>query len=413
MSKSKYGIISILDIGTTKIVCFIVRMDLAGNSQIIGIGHQVSQGFRAGTITDIKLAENSILSAIEAAEQMAEENIEKIIINISSNKLTSHHLVTHATLGPTPITERDIGRIITQSLEQFSQPDLEIIHSIPLDYAIDSTDGIKDPVGMVGSQLTGKLHVITAPATSVVNLANCLARCQLTIADLIISPYAAGLACLTEDEMELGCTVIDMGGGTTSFALFKSGNMLYADSISVGGRHVTSDIARGLSTDMVNAERIKTLYGNAICTSADHKEMINVPYIGEEDEMGMHHIPRALLSDIISPRIEETLEMVKERLELSGFEGLMGQNIVITGGASQLMGLKEIAGRILGKHVRIGYPKPFEGLAESTKGAAFSTAIGMVHFAASNVRQAQYDIQEQGEKKGRLAKIMEWLSQNF
>jgi cell division protein FtsA len=413
MSKSKYGIISVLDIGSTKIVCFVVRMDMAGNSEIIGIGHQISQGFRAGTITDIKLAETSILNCIETAEKMAQENIEKIIVNISGNRITSHHLVTHAAIGPSPITERDIGRIITQSLEQYSQPETDIIHTIPLDYSIDGTDGIKDPVRMVGKQLTGKLHLVTAPATSIVNLANCLARCQLSVADFIISPYAAGLACLTNDEMELGSAVIDMGGGTTSFALFKSGNMIYADSIAVGGKHVTSDIARGLSTDMVNAERIKTLYGNAICTNADHKEMINVPYIGEEDEMGMHHIPRALLAEIIAPRIEETLEMIKHQLDLSGFASLVGQNIVITGGASQLLGLKELAGRILGKHVRIGYPKALEGLAESTKGTAFSTAIGMVQFASSKVSHAQYDLHEQNEKKGRVSKLIRWLQENF
>lgn len=412
MGKSKYGIISILDIGSTKIICFVVRMDVSGQSEVVGIGHQVSQGFRAGTITDIKQAESSILASIEAAEKMAGENVDRIIINISG-KIMSHHRTTHAPLGPSPISEKDIARILHHSLEQFNQPEMELIHTLPLDYSIDGTDGIKDPVGMVGKQLTSKLHLITAPATTMVNLVNCLARCQLTVADYIVSPYAAGLACLTQDEMDLGCTIIDMGGGSTSFALFKSGNMLYADSIPVGGKHVTSDIARGLSTDLLNAERIKTLYGHAISNAADHKEMLNVPYIGEDDEMGMHNIPRSVLGDIIAPRLEETLEMVKEKINASGFEYLTGKNIVITGGASQLMGLKEMAGQILGKHVRIGFPKSLEGLAESTKGTAFSTAIGMVQYAAEQVVQSQFELREQDAKKGKLGKVIAWLQKNF
>ena len=412
MGKSKYGTISILDIGSTKVVCLVVRMDTSGNSEVIGIGHQISQGFKAGAITDIKLAETSILNTIEAAEQMAEENIDKIIVNISG-KIVSLHLTTHAPLTATPIMERDIARIILQTIEQSSRADMEVIHTVPLEYTIDGTEGIKDPVGMVGKQLTGKLHLVTTPATSVVNLANCLARCQLRVADFIVSPYAAGLACLTEDEKSLGCVVIDMGGGNTSFAIFKDGAMLYADSIPVGGKHVTSDIARGLSTDLQNAERIKTLYGHAIATSADYKEMINVPYIGEDDEAGMHHIPRAVLVDIITPRLEETLEMVRDRISSSGFDYITGRNIVITGGASQLMGLKELAGQVLGKHARIGYPRSLEGMAESTKGTAFSTAIGMVLYAAGKVSQSEYDLHDQHEKKGRIAKITKWLQKNF
>lgn len=412
MSKSKYGIISLLDIGSTKIVCFIVRMDSAGNSEVIGIGHQSSQGFRAGNITDIKLAESSILSAIEAAEQMAEENIEKIIVNISG-KIFSHHLVIHSSLASMPLTDRDLARIIAEGQEHYHQPDVEVIHTVPLDYSIDGTEGIKDPIGMVGKKLTGKLNLVTTPSTSVVNLVNCMARCQLTVADFTVSPYMAGLACLTPDEMELGSTIIDMGGGTTSFALFKGGAMLYADSIPIGGRHVTSDIAHGLSTDMQSAERTKTLDGHAIATSADSKIMINVPYIGEEDDSGIHTIPRALLVEIIIPRIEEILEMVRDRINASGFAPLASNNIVITGGASQLMGLKELSSNIFGKHVRIGYPKSIDGLEESTKGAAFSTIIGMVVYASERVRQKQTGLNDNEEGSGRIGRILSWLQKNF
>jgi cell division protein FtsA len=174
-----------------------------------------------------------------------------------------------------------------------------------------------------------------------------------------------------------------MGGGTTTIGVFFDGNLVFADGVPVGGTHVTNDIARGLSTPIAHAERMKTLYGSAIASANDEREMITVPLVGEEEDGHANHVPKSLLVGIIAPRLEETFELVRERLEASGFDKIAGRRVVLTGGASQLPGTRELAGLILDKQVRIGRPSRIEGLAEATQGPAFSTTAGLIHFALS------------------------------
>jgi cell division protein FtsA len=215
------------------------------------------------------------------------------------------------------------------------------------------------------------------------NLSNCIGRCHLETAAVVVSPYASGLSSLVNDESELGVTVIDMGGGTTTIGVFFDGNLVFADCVPVGGIHVTNDIARGLSTPIVHAERMKTLYGNAISSASDEREMITVPLVGEEEEGLANHVPKSLLVGIIAPRLEETFELARDRLEASGFDKITGRRVVLTGGASQLPGARELAGLILDKQVRVGRPLHLEGLAEATQGPAFATTAGLIHFALS------------------------------
>jgi cell division protein FtsA len=246
------------------------------------------------------------------------------------------------------------------------------------------------------------------------NLAHCIGRCHLEIAGLVVSPYAAGLACLVEDESDLGVTVIDMGGGTTSIAVFYDGNLVFTDSVPVGGGHVTNDIARGLSTPVAHAERMKTLYGSAIASAADERELITVPQVGEEDETQANHVPRSLLVGIISPRLEETFEMVRDRLESSGFDKIAGRRVVLTGGACQLPGTRELAALILDKQIRIGRPLRIEGLAEATGGPAFSTSAGLVHFALSERAETPQRGRALTEEPGGLfVRFGHWIRENF
>ena len=227
---------------------------------------------------------------------------------------------------------------------------------------------------------------------------------------LVVGPYAAGLACLVEDESELGVTVIDMGGGTTTIAVFFDGNLVFTDSVPVGGIHVTNDIARGLSTPLVHAERLKTLHGSAITSSSDEREMISVPLVGEEDDGQSNHVPKSLLIGIIAPRLEETFELVRDRLESSGFDKIVGRRIVLTGGACQLPGTRELAALILDKQIRIGRPRGITGLAEATGGPAFTTAAGLIHFALSE----RAEIPRQGraraeESNGLIGRFGHWI----
>ena len=242
------------------------------------------------------------------------------------------------------VSDGDLRKVLDFSTVYQSPQDRRLIHSIPVSYSIDGSRGIRDPRGMFGDKLGVDMHLVTAAAGPLRNLQTCVQRCHLDIQALVVSPYAAGLATLVEDEMELGVTVIDMGGGTTTIAVFFDGNAVFTDAIPIGGGHVTNDIARGLSTPLVHAERMKTLYGNCIPSPADERDMITVPQVGEEDPAQSTTIPRSILVGIVQPRMEETFELVRSHLEAGGFNKIAGRRVVLTGGASQLSGVARAGG---------------------------------------------------------------------
>jgi cell division protein FtsA len=264
---------------------------------------------------------------------------------------------------------------------------------------------------MAGERLAVNMHIVTAAAANVRNHTAAIGRSHLETEALVVSPYAAGLACLVADEMELGVTVIDMGGGTTTIGVFFDGNLVFADALPVGGSHVTNDIARGLSTPLTHAERLKALFGSAIAATLDDRETIAVPQIGEEDDGHVSHVPKSLLVSIIAPRIEETFEMVRNRLEASGFDKIAGRRVVLTGGACQLHGVRELASLILDKQVRIGRPARLKGLAEATHGPAFSAAAGLLLFAMSE--RAESPHQSRLPPNGLLGRVGQWLRENL
>jgi len=267
---------------------------------------------------------------------------------------------------------------------------------------------------MYGERLGVDMHVVTAAAGPVRNLSTCVGRCHLDIRALVVSPYAAGLASLVDDEMDLGVCVVDMGGGTTTLSVFFDGNVVYTDSIPIGGQHVTSDIARGLSTPIAHAERMKTLYGNCAPSPADEREQITVPQVGEEDQAQANTIPKSILVGIIQPRLEETFELVRSRLENSGFDKIAGRRIVLTGGASQLTGVRELAQLVLDKQVRMGRPIRTSGLAESTGGPAFAVAAGLIAYAQRIDSEAVRPSRTQADAShGLIGRLGSWLKENF
>ena len=413
MAKIGSGLLAALDIGTTKVVCFIARVTPAGELEVLGIGHQLSQGISAGVITDIKSVETCILATVNAAEQMAGANIDRVFVNVTGSKLNSRVLHVEVPINGNQISARDINRLVNVGVNECLQEGRTIIHCIPIDFLIDGEGGIQSPQGMVGNHLGVKLHLLSVSSTALLNTTHCLARCHLDIEDFIVAPYASGLSCLTRDEKDLGVTLIDLGGGNTSFAMFRSGKIVYADSIPLGGIHITKDIAYGLATDIANAERIKTLYGNTISTSADEQEMVDVPTM--EDEGEFYSIPRSVLINIIRPRIEEILEMVNARIKAHGAEDVVGGRLVLTGGGSNLLGIKELAAAIFNKQVRIASPVYIEGLAESTRGAGFSTCVGMLKYALEKVGKDTFvptKNEETGSKKY-YGRVLHWLRENF
>lgn len=411
--RQRGSLIAALDIGTTKICCFIARVG-TDKPRVLGIGHQISRGVRNGTIVDLESAGASIVNAVHAAEEMAGETIQRVVTNLSGGFFASRIVKAEISITGREITDTEVQRVLEQGYLIGEPGDQQVVHSVPVGFSIDDSRGIRDPRGMVGERLGVNMHVVTASTASVRNHGSAVGRSHLDLEALVVSPYAAGLSCLVEDEIALGVTVIDMGGGTTTIGVFFDGNMIHADYVPIGGCHVTNDIARGLSTPVAHAERMKALFGSAISSSTDERETIAVPQVGEEDERQVNHVPRSLLVGIIAPRIEETFELVRNRLEASGFDKFAGRRVVLTGGACQLHGVREFAGLLLDKQIRVGRPQRVTGLAEATGGPAFSTTVGLLHFALSE----RVEVARGGRSPSRapnwlFGRLGHWLRENF
>ena len=414
MTKLRTGIIAALDIGSAKMTCFIARAGAENGIRVIGIGHHAAYGVRGGAIVDMAAAKSSILTAVNAAEEMAAEQISSAVVNLTAGNLTSRTFGVEVAVSGREIGETDLRRILGHGIAQDGASDRELIHCIPVGYSIDGSRGIRDPRGMFGDKLGVKMHMVTAGSGAYRNLITCIAGCHLDIEEVVVSPFASGLACLVEDEMDLGVTVVDMGAGTTTIAVFHAGHVVHAAVVAIGGGHITSDIARGLSTPLADAERMKILYGGAIPTPEDEREVIDVPLVGEDKAGQPNHVPRSLLVGIIRPRLEETFELVRGRLEANGLDRMAGRRLVLTGGASQLRGARELASLIIEKQVRLGLPLRLSGLAEATSGPAFATCAGLLRYAADRHGDhdgAQRSVADPGG--GRLARIGSWLRESF
>ncbi len=344
-----------LDIGTTKIACLIARTESDGSLRVLGFGWQRGSGVRGGTITDLDRAERAIRACVGQAEDMADTRLRSITVNLSCGMPESRLFNVQWPMGGRAVDESDIRRVVSEGRARAESDDRDIIHALPLAFSVDETSGVADPRGLHCDTLTARLHVIDASTNALRTLATCIGRCDLDIAAIVSAPMAAGLSTLVEDERELGTTVIDMGGGTTGMAVFAEGQLLHTALLPIGGTHVTSDLARMLSTPTDHAERLKTLYGSVHASPDDDRELLPVPLVGEEEHQ-MAKVPRTAVVNIIRPRLEETFEMVRERLDASGFARAAGARVVLTGGASQLGGVRELAATILDRPVRLGRP---------------------------------------------------------
>lgn len=423
MRKVRSGLIAVLDIGSFKVSCFIAQIMPDNSLRIIGIGHQHSLGIKNGNITDIKLAENSMIAAVTSAEKMAEEAIDKVVVTASGGNPVSKRVQSVVEISGESVSPRDIKRAILRAKEQFDDPTRRIVHAVPVSFVIDDIRGIDDPIGMAGKELVADIHLITISESTFKNLTNCISNCELDIQDFVISSHASGLTCLTEDEKELGVTLIELGGGVTGISSFVNGKNIFTNSVAYGGINVTTDIARGLATTKEIAERVKNLYGSAMPSGSDRETTINVPQFSEEtgeynEEM---LIPRSDLVGIISPRIEEIFEMVKEKIESSNSgSGGISQHYVLSGGASQLLGIREMATKVLGGNVRLGRPELLEGMADSTANAAFSSCAGLINYISMNyhvydkvVPVERYIQQARMDGGGFVSNVFNWLKANF
>ncbi len=427
VSARRSGIVTVLDIGSSKICCIIGKLRPCEGSElirgrthqvrVIGIGHQKSQGVKSGVIVDLDRAEQAIRLAVDAAERMAGLTVDSLIVNLSAGRLGSGVSTATINLGGHEADASDIRKVLAAGAKQALQAERELVHSLAVGFSLDGEKGIRDPRGMVGEMLGVDMHVLTADAAPMRNIELCVNRSHLSVDRMVATPYASGLAALVDDEAELGAACIDMGGGTTTISVFSEGKFVHASSIPVGGIHVTLDMARGLSTSVEVAERFKVMHGSALPTVADDRDVVNVPPVGGDDSDVPLQVPRSVMTRIIRARIEETLELVREKLHRSGYGPTVGKRVVLTGGASQLTGLPDAARRILGRNVRLGRPLGVAGLPEAAKGPAFSSAVGLMIYpqvASFESSRVSGFLRTRGTGTGgRLGRVGQWLKESF
>ncbi|MFN4142049.1 cell division protein FtsA [Aestuariivirga sp.] len=423
----KGGLVAALDIGSTKISCLIAEAVPAKHRssdaeektalRILGVGHQLSRGVRSGAIVNVDEAERAIRLAVDAAERMAQRTITGVYVNVSGGRPQSR---LHTGSVPTQtgqVSPRDKDRVLDAALEQVDPGRRTILHLSPLYYHLDEARGIADPNGMFGESLSLDLSVVTVEQPHLKNLALAVERAHLAIAGFVTAPYAAARAVLAEDEKTLGVTVVDMGGATTSFAIFHEGHLVSSDMIPLGGQHITNDIARGLSTTIAHAERMKTLWGSALASTIDEREMISVPLLGERGVDTVQQVPKSMLTGIIRPRLEEIFEMLRDKLENSGVAHLAGRRVVITGGASQLSGVRDVAGQWLDRQVRLGAPAHVQGMPESAHSPGFAVCAGLLDYAMKPdlhyaLPKAKAEAVERAQT-GYVRRMGRWIADSF
>jgi cell division protein FtsA len=418
------SVVAAVDLGASKVACFIMRADGVRKGErtltAAGVGYVASRGVRGGGIIDMDEAAQAIGQAVERAEAMAGIDVQGVIVATSLGQIASHRATARIPLGGRPVSEADQSRAVAQALASLRLTRRQPVHLRPIAWTLDGQRNVQDPTGMSARTLGLDLVVVSMNESVCETLAHCVERAHLQFEGVVASPYASALAALEEDEIELGSICIDMGGGSTSVAVFSGGALTHVDSLPVGGAHVTQDVARGLSTSIVGAERIKTFYGSAIASANEDREMIEAPPRGDDPGAGPVTAPRSLLKGIIAPRVEETLELLRDRLRASGALVDPGAGLVLIGGASQLAGVREVAVRVFDRPVRLGRPRRMPHLADNAAGPAFCAAAGVLQRAAFGPREAFPRRHAAGRpaapldpKAGVVAKAAAWLRDNL
>jgi cell division protein FtsA len=423
------GVIAILDVGTSKIACLILRFDgrdrmpegegignMAGQSQfrVIGAATTRSRGVELGESCAMQETERAIRTAVQAAQKMANVRVDHVIACLSGGQPRSYGLAGQVLVEGDMVREADVARVLAACDIPDYGAEREVLHAQPVNFALDHRSGLIDPRGQIGQRLACDMHMLTVDTAVIQNLIYCLKRCDLELAGLASSAYVSGIAALVEDEQELGAACIDMGGGTTGISIFMKKHMIYADAVRLGGEHVTSDISKGLQVSTAVAERIKTFHGGVVATGMDDREMIEIGGETGDWEHDRRTVSRAELIGIMRPRVEEILEEVRERLDAAGFEHLPTQQIVLTGGASQIPGLDTMAPKILGQQVRIGRPLRVHGLPQAATGSAFASAVGLSLFAA-HPQDEWWDFEmptDRGAPRS-LKRAVKWFKENW
>ncbi|MEC4679235.1 MAG: cell division protein FtsA [Nitrospirota bacterium] len=394
---AKEHIVVGLDIGTTKI-CAVVGEILSDRSvNVIGIGSHRSTGLRKGMVVNMDSTVESIKRAVEEAELMAAVQINSVYTGIAGSHIGSESAQGVVALKKNEVTKNDIRRAVDTARGcAVPPPDRQILHVLPREFIVDNQEGIRDPLGIAGSRLEVDVHIVTGAVTSAKNLVRCVSRSGLDVVDIVLQPLASSAAVLSSEERELGVVMVDIGGGTTDVAIWVEGCIRHSAVIPMGGNHLTSDLAIGLRTAPEDAEKIKLQYGVASSQLLNEDENIEVPSVGGRPSRVM---PRNIVAEILSPRVEEMFDMVRREIRRAGYDGMLVAGGVLTGGTSLLPGMADVAEHVLNLSVRLGRPLGVGGLRDIVQNPMYSTAVGLIVHSLS--QESEFEMVGSGSGKSR------------
>ncbi len=393
-----------LDLGTTKVCAIVGMVKDGGQVDIIGIGISPSHGLKKGVVVNIDSTVESIKKAVHEAELMAGVEINSVFVGISGGHIKGINSRGVAAIKNKEVGPADVARAIDGARAVNIPMDQQILHVLPQEFIIDDQDGIKEPLGMSGTRLDVKVHIITGAVTAIQNIIKSCSRAGLTVNDLVLQPLASSKAVLTAEEQELGVVVVDIGGGTTDVAFFLEGSLWHTEVLPIGGNHLTNDIAIGLRTPASEAEKIKVKYGCALSSLVKHEETLDVPSVGGRPP---RLLSRQILCEIIEPRVEELFGMVQQRLKKTGFEDMFASGVVLTGGTALMEGAQDAAERYLGLPIRRGTPRNIGGLMDVVNSPIYATGVGLVLWGAENTEEAPRTFKSGGP----LNKFWKWLGE--
>ncbi|MEM7566168.1 MAG: cell division protein FtsA [Pseudomonadota bacterium] len=402
--------VAVIDIGSHSIACAVAEMRpirtpgiRTHRCSVLSYSAQRSAGVKGGLIVDAAAAADTVRSVVDAAERGARATITSVVVGTTCGRLASERLSADVPLPGDYVRDADVSKVFTVAAGIASGGERVTLHALPAGFALDGQRGIVEPVGMRADLLTADMHLVTAEGGPIANLIDCIESCQLGVEAIVASPYASALAVLSDDEIEHGATVIDLGGGTTTVASFDGGALSYVDAIALGGEHITRDISRVLRQSMAQAERLKVLQGNAFAPVADYDSLSDA-----FDSEDLSHEEK--LGEAVRSRSEEIFDLVKQRLDRAGSDGALSR-VVLTGGGSQLSGMAELAQSILGSHVRLGRPQNIYG-SESATGPAAATLAGLCQYPTFASRE-RFGSGAMSGAGGYWSRFGEWIRESF
>lgn len=411
------GLIAALDVGSSKVACLIAQRTNSGQFLVKGVGNRaVDGGVVGGAVVDMAQTEAAIRASVDQAEKMAGTTISDVILSFSGGDPKSQVLEIEVDIEGHAVTDADLARATEEAKSRIDTSEEGLLHAFPAAYGVDGNFGSKAPIGMYGRRLSVAVLAVTVEPGPLRNLEACVRRAHLNVGPVVLAPYASGLSCLVEDEVKMGAACIDLGGGTTGISIFAQGSLVHAEVLPIGGGQITEEVARSLLTPLDQAERLKTFSGAAVVDPADERIEIEVPQLGESGGDKLSRMPRSRLTSVMQKELELLFSTIGKRLDASGFSGVAGKRVVLTGGVAQCEAVRDLANKVLGRNVRVGRPKALGGLPVAAQASNFSTAVGLLAYAAKEPEQLIMLSKKQEETLddvGLFGRISQWVRDTF